>query len=260
MQISHSLPNLVSARALVLLLCFMWWPSLARGGQPEVDEEPFRSRAAIFGSSSIGQAFGRVLARALERRGYRVTRKGVSSAGFSRPDYRDVNAIVDGMAMDHETALLFVYLGVNDAQSLWLTPPERAGARRPWLAWSNPRWSGLYERRVHRFIERVCARGVKRVVLLLPVDVVEARLQRRLERVRVLQARAAARSSCGVAIATRGDRGRFAAGGKARRRKDGFHMTEHGARVVWARVRESALPAALLPQREAAADLSTGAH
>lgn len=250
MQISPSLPNPVSARALVLLLCLMGWPSQARGGRPAVDE---RQRAAIFGSSSIHQAFGRVLARALEQRGYRVSRKGVTSAGFARPDFRDVNAIVDGMALDRETALLFVYLGVNDAQSLWLEPRERQGAPRPWLAWSNSRWSGIYERRVRRFIERVCARGVGRVVLLLPVDVVEARLQRKLERVRAAQARAAAASSCGVAIATGGDRGRFKAGGVARRRKDGFHMTEHGARVVWARVRERVLLAAHLPRRDAAA-------
>jgi hypothetical protein len=200
------------------------------------------------------QAFGRILARALEQRGYRVTLEGVTSAGFARPDFRDVNAILDGVAIDRETALVLVYLGINDAQALWLTPHERKTGARPWLAWSDRRWSGIYERRVRRFIARICARGAGRVVLLLPVDVVGPRLQHRLQRVRTLQARAAAASRCGVAVATRGDRGRFHAGGVARRRKDGFHMTEHGARVVWARVRERALASALYTPPEPAAE------
>lgn len=246
----------VCVSALVLLICIVCWPSLA-GARPAVDEQE-RARAVIVGSSSIRQAFGRVLARALEQRGYRVTRKGVTSAGFARPDFRDVNAIVDGVAIDRETELVFVYLGVNDAQALWLTPQERNGAQRPWLAWSDRRWNGIYERRVRRFIDRICARGAGRVVLLLPVDVAKPRLQHRLQRVRTLQAQAAAASICGVAVATRGDRGRFQAGGMARRRKDGFHMTEHGARVVWARVRERALPSALYAEGGPAAKPPSG--
>jgi hypothetical protein len=256
MQISDLSSTTVLARALALSICFMCWPLLARGGPPAVEQHP--GRAVIVGSSSIRQAFGRVLARALEQRGYRVTRKGVTSAGFARPDFRDMNAVVDSLAIGRETALALVYLGTNDAQSLWLAPHERNGARRPWLAWSDRRWSGVYERRVRRFIDRICARGVKRVVLLLPVDVVAPRLQRRLERVRGLQARAARASRCGVAVATSGDRGRFHAGGIARRGRDGFHMTEHGARVVWARVRERALPSALYPELEARAEPASG--
>jgi hypothetical protein len=248
----------VLARALALFICFMCWPSPARGdGPPEVGE-PYRGRAVVVGSSSIHQAFGRVLARALEQRGYRVTRKGVASAGFARPDFRDMNAIMEALPVSRDTAVAFVYLGVNDGQALWLRPHERNGRRRPWLAWSDRRWSDIYEGRVRRFIDRICARGAERVVLLLPVDVVGERLQRRLERVRVVQAQAAAASRCGVAVATGGDRGRFQAGGRARRRRDGFHMTEHGARVVWARVRERALPSELYPELQAASEPASG--
>ncbi|HTV17466.1 MAG TPA: hypothetical protein VMG12_02310 [Polyangiaceae bacterium] len=214
----------------------------AAGGRHEARTD--RGRAVIVGSSSVRQAFGRVLREGLERRGYRVTLEGVTSAGLARPDFRDMNAVMDHVPISRETALVLVYLGVNDAQALWLAPHERRSATRRWLAWSDRRWSRVYERRVRRFIDRICARGARRVVVLPPVDVVRPELDRRLRRVRQLQSRAAATSSCGTAVSTRGDRGRFALGGIARRRRDGFHMTEHGARVVWERVRERALESA----------------
>jgi len=198
-------------------------------------------RALLIGSSSVSQEFGRIISRALERNGYHVTRRGVTSAGFARPDYRDVQALMEHMSVDRQTAVVLVYLGVNDGQSLWLRPAERASGGRRWLAWSDERWSRVYEQRARRFVERLCERGARRVLVLLPVDVAGDRLQHRLQRIRRLQARAAAATTCGAAIRTGGDIGHFDGAGLARRRRDGFHMTRHGARVVWERIRWRAL-------------------
>jgi hypothetical protein len=150
-------------------------------------------------------------------------------------------ALANELPIDDETAAVFVYLGVNDAQALRLLPHERRTVGRPWLGWRARGWSDIYERRTRRFIDRLCARGAQRVILLLPVDVVSERLQRRLDRIRRIQARAADASNCGEAIRTGGDWGRFNEGGIATRSRDGFHMTAHGARVVWKRIRAAAL-------------------
>jgi hypothetical protein len=224
----------------VCAVCFVSAPT-ARASHPTRSEE--RPAALIVGSSSIRQAFGRVLARGLEHRGYRVTREGVTSAGFARPDFRDVNAITEALSISTNTAVVLVYLGLNDGQPLWLSAPERRRMGRQWLAWSDARWSSVYEQRVRRYLARICTRGARRVLVLLPVDVARPRLQRRLNRIRKLQTRAAAASSCGTAIETAGDWNRFGARGRERRRRDGFHMTEHGARVVWGRILERVLAA-----------------
>jgi hypothetical protein len=223
------------AYSLALSICTACLMSVAtaRASHPTGENRP---EAVIVGSSSIRQAFGRVLAEALGHRGYHVTRRGVPSAGFARPDFRDVNAITESLHIGSSTAVVLVYLGLNDAQSLWLSAPERSRMGRRWLAWGDARWSSVYEQRVRRYLERICARGARRVLVLLPVDVARPALQRRLNRIRKLQARA-----CGSAVATAGDWNRFGAGGRERRRRDGFHMTEHGARVVWRRIREQTL-------------------
>jgi hypothetical protein len=182
----------------------------------------------------------------------------VTSAGFARPDYRDMHAVMERLDIDEHTAAVLVYLGVNDAQSLRLTPRERAALGRRWLPWRDERWSRVYEQRARRFVERICERGAGRVLVLLPVDVARDRLQQRLQRIRRLQARAAAATSCGVAIWTDGDVGRLDAAGLSRRRRDGFHMTRHGARVVWERIRERALASIRVgkgePRRERVAE------
>lgn len=232
-------------RLAALLLCLGCFAS-PRAGNAQERGQKVRSadQALIVGSSSVQQSFGRILTRALERRGYRVRRKSVTAAGLARPDFRDMHAIVDRLPVDRRTGVVFLYLGTNDAQSLWLRPHERGASKRPWLAWGNPRWSRVYEQRARRLFDRICARGAARVVAILPVDVQPARLQRRLHRIRSLQARAAAASSCAEAIRTSGDWGHFDAGGAPKRYRDGFHMTPLGARAVWNRIRHRALPAA----------------
>jgi hypothetical protein len=51
--------------------------------------------AVLIGSSSFNQAFGLIIVRELERMGYQVTRKGVSGAGLARPDYHDMNQVLE---------------------------------------------------------------------------------------------------------------------------------------------------------------------
>lgn len=205
----------------------------------------------MIGSSSVAQSLGRVLERELEQRGYDVRRKGFSSAGLSRPDFRDMQKLVDGLPITRKTAAVFLYLGVNDAQALWLQPRERGASGRAFLPWSDDRWSRLYAERARRLVERTCQRGAERVFMVLPVDVKRTRLQQRLERVRELQARAVARTSCGVVLATSGDESRFGDLENPLRRRDGFHLTPRGAEVVWRRIRAKTVAALRRPDPRA---------
>jgi hypothetical protein len=194
------------------------------------------AEAVLVGSSSFNQPFGQIIERELEQRGYRVTRKGVDGAGLARPDYRDMNQVLEALPIGHGTAVVFVYLGVNDAQDVWLYPEERAGAGLASVPFGAADWDTVYGRRARGFLERICERGARRAVVLLPVDVNLPELQHRLERIRELQAQAAAATSCAVAIRTNGDQGRFEADGLATRLPDGFHMSERGAQIVWKRI------------------------
>jgi lysophospholipase L1-like esterase len=201
----------------------------------------------VIGSSSMNQALGRLIAHELERLGYRVTRKGVSAAGLARPDYRDMNQVVEELPISESTAAVFVYLGMNDAQALWLRPDEQAAFGREYLPWGDARWHELYVQRATQFFERICERGAQRTIVLLPVDVKRERLQRRLARIRELQARAASSSSCAVALSTAGDLGRFEAGGSLRKR-DGLHLSSRGAHAVWGRIQDEALRLVARPE------------
>jgi hypothetical protein len=200
-----------------------------------------RGDALIVGSSSMNQALGRLLESELERLGYRVTRKAVSAAGLARPDYRDMNAILEELPISASTAAVFVYIGMNDAQSIWLRPGEQLAFGRTYLPWTDARWQGLYVQRAQEFFERICERGAQRAIVLLPVDVKRERLQNRLKRIRELQAQAASSSSCAVALSTAGDLGRFDSAGASLRKRDGLHMSARGAHAVWRRIQAEVL-------------------
>lgn len=238
------------ARILALLCCCLALVPRDASGK----ERASRSRAAaktaktatrgdaiVLGSSSVNQVFGHLIARELEQRGYRVTRKGVSAAGLARPDYRDMNVIMDELPVTRDTAAVFLYLGMNDAQAMWLWPDEQRTYGREFLPWSDSRWQALYTQRAQQFFERICRRGAHRVIVLLPVDVERDRLQSRLSRIRELQTRAATASSCAVALATEGDAGSFEVDGVAKRTRDGFHLSAVGANAVWERIETQAL-------------------
>lgn len=234
------------ARWFTALLCVLAAPSDAAASKRVTRERalatvPSRGDALVVGSSSMNQALGHLIARELEQRGYRVTRKGVSAAGLARPDYRDMNQVMDELPISNETAAVFVYLGMNDAQAMWLWPNERRAYGRQFLPWSDSRWQALYMQRAQSFFERICQRGAHRTIVLLPVDVQRDRLQQRLGRIRDLQARAAEASSCAVAISTEGDMGRFEVAGVAKRKRDGLHLSPLGASAVWRRIETQAL-------------------
>lgn len=200
-----------------------------------------RTEAWVIGSSSIHQAFGRIISRELSKLGYRVQRKAVTSAGLARPDYRDMQRVVEALPIGGKTAVVVVYLGTNDAQALWLRPRERTRTDRKFLPWRHARWSTVYRERARQLVERICQRGARRALMVLPVDVKRPRLQRRLHRIRSLQAQAAQQTSCGVALPTGGDEALLAASGRSQiRHRDGFHMTAKGAKRVWERIRGAA--------------------
>jgi len=192
--------------------------------------------AVLVGSSSFNQSFGRLLARELTRRGYQVTRKGVSGAGLARPDYRDMNQVIEELPIGENTAAVFVYLGVNDAQAVWLHPHERGSAGVASVPFGAADWDNVYARRTREFLDRICQRGAQRAVVLLPVDVNRSDMQRRLDRVRDIQVQAASQTSCASVVQTAGDAGQFEVAGVSKRLPDGYHMSSKGARVVWQRI------------------------
>lgn len=192
--------------------------------------------AVLVGSSSFNQSFGRLIERELTLRGYEVVRKGVSGAGLARPDFRDMNQVLEALPIGPGTSAVFVYIGVNDAQAVWLYPHERSATGPGAIPFGAAEWDHVYARRTRAFLDRICQRGARRAVVLLPVDVEQPDMQRRLDRVRQLQMRAAASTSCAVVVSTAGDEGHFEVGGTPKRLPDGFHMSARGAQIVWARI------------------------
>jgi hypothetical protein len=198
-----------------------------------------RRGAVVFGSSSMKGTLGHVISSDLERNGYEVTRFGVVSAGLARPDFRDMRALAETLPIADGTALAFVYLGLNDGQALWLRPGDRQRPGERWLPWAHPRWSVVYQRRAQRLYETLCRRGARRVIVLLPVEVTKPPLEQKMKRIRALQRRAAERVPCATAVSTAGEDG-FIADGKPTRLRDGFHLSDIGARLVWQRVKRRA--------------------
>lgn len=194
----------------------------------------------VFGSSSVNGSFGRVIASELGRRGVSVVRRGYSAAGLARPDFHDMRETLLKMPLERGVRSVMLYIGGNDAQSIWLRPEERT-VERPWVFWNDERWSSIYHARAVEMIEAVCARGVKHVIVLPPADVRSARLQTRLDRVRNLLRRAAKSSACGRYVSTTGDSKFFAIATEPLRTPDGVHMTFAGAQRVWQRMRDAVL-------------------
>jgi hypothetical protein len=225
--------------ACAALLALAGWLAPAPCAAEETDAQG--ADAVLIGSSSFNQPFGQLIEHQLERRGYQVTRKGVNGAGLARPDFRDMNQVLEGLPVGPDTAAVFVYLGVNDAQDVWLYPDERSRAALSSLHFGSAEWDAVYARRTRAFLDRICERGAQRAVVLLPVDVNRPDLQRRLERVRALQAHAAAETRCAVAVRTAGDQGRFEVDGVPMRLPDGFHMSARGAELVWQRIETQVL-------------------
>jgi hypothetical protein len=200
-----------------------------------------KAEAVLVGSSSFNQTFGHIIAQELERLGYQVTRKGVSGAGLARPDFQDMNQVLETLPVGDDTAAVFVYLGVNDAQAVWLYPHERSSVGAVAVPFGATDWDAVYARRTREFLERICQRGARKAIVLLPVDVNRPDLQERLRRIREIQVRAAAETRCAVVVQTAGDEGHFEVAGSPTRLPDGFHMSERGAQIVWGRIEAQVL-------------------
>jgi hypothetical protein len=233
-----TLRNTVRRVTAALACCWALSASTSAAGEEWSEGDvPVKGEAVLVGSSSFTQPFGFIIARELERWGYDVTRKGVPGAGLARPDYHDMNQVLDALPIGPNTAAVFVYLGVNDAQALWLHPHERDASGQASLPFASAAWEAMYLQRTREFYERICKRGAQRAIVLLPVDVNRAGLSQNLEKIRSLQVQAAAQTSCGVALSTAGDAGHFEVNGVAMRLPDGYHMSSRGAQLVWDRVR-----------------------
>ena len=228
---------------IAALTCCCSWLSAPSESAAETAVAPdvVKNDAILVGSSSFNQTFGRIIERELESRGYQVTRKGVSGAGLARPDFHDMSHVLESLPIGRSTAAVFVYLGVNDAQAAWLYPHERGPSGPESVPFGTETWDSLYSARARDFFERICQRGAQRAIVLLPVDVDRTALQQQLEHVRELQARAAARTSCAVALRTAGDAGQFEEAGVPKRLPDGYHMSARGAQIVWERVQPEVL-------------------
>ena len=193
----------------------------------------------LFGSSSMNGVFGHLIAEDFAEVGFDVTRKGISSAGLARPDFKDIPQILSGFPIRRTATSVLLYIGGNDGQSIWLRPEERTAQDvKPWVFWKDERWPSIYESRMTKLIKSLCDRGAQHVFVLPPTDVELPRLQHRLERVRTLQQHAVKATQCGRFINTAGDHGRFQLEGQPLRSPDGVHMNRAGATIVWTRIRD----------------------
>jgi hypothetical protein len=192
--------------------------------------------AVLIGSSSFNQDFGRIIERELGRMGYHVTRRAVSGAGLARPDFHDMSRELDALPIGTNTAAVFIYLGVNDAQAVWLHPHERGDFGLTSVPFGSEDWEAAYARRTREFLGKICERGARRAIVILPIDVNRPDLQQRLYRIRDVQERAASITTCAVTVQTAGDAGEFELDGAQKRQPDGFHMSKLGAQIVWDRI------------------------
>jgi hypothetical protein len=233
-----------STRTFLALACVVG--AVAFGlAAPAFAEGAAAPRILIVGSSSVNGSLGSRVHEELSNLGYDVVRHGKSSSGFARPDFFDWEEELPRLKQLDKTDAVLVYAGVNDGQSIWLRPDERKGTKKDdkWVFFNADDWEPKYEERVHTFVQKLCDSGVKRVVVMTPMDVTNKKLQSRLGRVREIQAKAARKSTCGRAVTTSGDEDTLR-GAEARgilRLKDGSHATIKGAKRIWDRVERDLL-------------------
>jgi len=226
-------------RALLSLFFLLNFIAPALAQQPDSTSAP--GEVVLLGSSSMNGPIAYLMADEFKNRGLKVQRIARSSAGMSRPDFFDWMKEVRKVKINENTQAVIVYLGVNDAQGIWLRKSERdgQGRRDKWVIWSDKRWAGIYRDRVTRFSNLLCEKGARKVIWLTPIDVKPKRLQKRLNRIRQMQEEGAAASKCGTSVPGTGDLNHILQGtrlGKAVRSHDGSHMTRKGSRVLWQRI------------------------
>jgi hypothetical protein len=221
-------------------------PDRAEAGLPM----PWRGEVFVVGSSSIRHELGAIVLRDLRRQGFDVLRHGVSGTGLARPDRYDWFATSAWLPVSSRTLAVLVYLGVNDGQAVhevgreWLPGLGRPPGRGETIPWDDPRWERAYMARTAAFIDSFCRRGARDVFVLLPVDLRRGPLEAKMARIRAVQREAVRWTQCGRALDASGDADWLLGEGERRaprRRRDGFHMTRAGARIIWDRVRAEVL-------------------
>lgn len=210
-------------RTLLALLLLLPLPAPAQNAPRE---------ALLLGSSSVNGAVGRTLESELRAWNVRLVRRARSSSGFARPDFHDWEAEVRELGSLDRYAAILLYTGGNDTQHLRLRRDERPSRAQQWIAWSEEeRWRSVYRSRVRNFVDTLCARGARRVIVLLPVDGGRPGWSRRIVRVRE-EMQAGASHACGSAI----DASTYP--NETFESLDGVHLSWEGARRMWGRVRD----------------------
>ena len=208
-----------------------------RKGRKTIKQE--RNEVIVIGSSSVRGMMGRVFVDNLVGLGFVAHRVGKSASGLARLDYHDWISRIDEMPINKRTLAVMVYVGVNDPQGIWLRPEERDRPGHKWKHWNAPTWSNIYRDRVTELINELCVRGVPDVIMLTPADVKWRSLQARLVRIRRLQIEGARNSACGHVLSASGDSLFLFEPDeqlRPRRLRDGYHMTQYGAQLLFDRV------------------------
>lgn len=193
----------------------------------------------LMGSSSIAGPLGVRIEQSLKREGISVGKFLKSSSGICRPDFFDWRKAAAEQASSRPAPKVVVmYLGGNDSQDLKLLPNEAAqmNRKREWVRFKDERdtWRQTYEQRMVDVIDGVCAKGVRKVIVLSTVAVSAAKHVAQQEVIRDLQKRAAERSKCGEFLSTIPPQDRIPPAQLAKYRlRDGFHVTADGAVRVW---------------------------
>lgn len=203
-----SLRPLVFAAITVLVATF---PRAAEG-QREV---------LLVGSSSVSGALGRTIVDELEHWGFAARRRARGASGFARPDFYNWEAQVPLLAPFDRYAAVVVLTGGNDVQSL----RDVSGRSVRWQ--NEAAWTEEYVERVRRFVDRLCNRGARRVIVVLPANGGRPRWSERIVRVRHGLSEGAAASQCGLAVD---------GGDDELPSHDGVHLTRRGAARMWARI------------------------
>ena len=243
-SVSISAKLLAATLGLCLLIAAPDADARRRSKRTKKRSKPPPGKVLVLGSSSVNGALGKHMETRLQGHGFVVHRKGKSSAGLARPDYFDWLRQVDQLPIDDNTRGAVIYLGTNDGQALHLRKDEARAIkhRGKWLRWGHKHWERIYQRRVRDFAHALCKRGVWRVAFMTPVDTTDPVLLKKLQQIRRLQYRGTRRSRCAWAWTGSGDvrtiRREKASlpSSKRLRYKDGFHMTQRGAEVAWARI------------------------
>lgn len=222
-------------KILILVLALIPTNALAQKGSAKKGPVD----VLLMGSSTIGGPLGFKIEKALKDEGFTAAKSLKSSTGICRADFYDWRVGAVQRAKEFGIPKVAVlYLGGNDSQDLRLLPSEqkKLGRARDWVRFrdQNDEWRLHYENRMLEVIDSLCDLGVSRVIVLPTVAISREKHVKQQDVIRELQANAAKRSKCGLAMSTIPEVDKIPPGQLQKyRAKDGFHVTAEGATRVW---------------------------